>query len=599
MFNIEDDRVDYGNLLVAPEGYEFDFALCTTYSLNLDALLGTCISLGFKEETDNFDINDKMQLVNILQDTKDKLIIFCENGQIQTVKRVSPFYSALDTVIFPIAINDNRANETTYPSFHPKLWILRYINKDEILYRVIVLSRNLSFDRSLDFSIAIDGKVTKEENRNNNELVKYIRHFKDLLPKTNKKNEKLLTLIDELKKVDFQLDKEYFTDYKFLPNSIKSEQFIKESDLFTRNFEKLLIMSPFISDKTIIDFNSRFIGNIEKNKPILITRRSEIGETNFKLFDKFRIFVIDSGFVDGESPETVDFENQDIHAKFYLTSENGKYQLYMGSANASTKAINENEEILLSLGLKNGIDWFQKFTEEILKLENEKESLFIELTEEMVQNQEREKKDNTDIIIKDISRLKFNTELTQKDSEGLKWDVSISFSEDETLFHNFISNCKEDIYIYPVSLQADMKKIFSSHVIFENLRIEQLSEFYVIETGKISRIIKIPTDIPPDRDSYVNTAVLENTANLMNYISLMIGDDLILSMLEKKNLNQLNSQLNQQILYTSIYEKLLKQVISEEGRIKIKKIYDFVIDIKDKSLVPPGLKELLEKFVNM
>ena len=52
MLNPNNDRLDYGQVLAPPDGYTLDFAIGTTYSLDLDALVGACIALGLSEETD-------------------------------------------------------------------------------------------------------------------------------------------------------------------------------------------------------------------------------------------------------------------------------------------------------------------------------------------------------------------------------------------------------------------------------------------------------------------------------------------------------------------------------------------------------------------
>ena len=53
MLNPNNDRLDYGQVLAPPDKYRLDFAIGTTYSLDLDALVGACIALGLSEETDS------------------------------------------------------------------------------------------------------------------------------------------------------------------------------------------------------------------------------------------------------------------------------------------------------------------------------------------------------------------------------------------------------------------------------------------------------------------------------------------------------------------------------------------------------------------
>ena len=53
-----------------------------------------------------------------------------------------------------------------HASFHPKIWLIRYKGsggkkRANVIYRLIVLSRNLTFDRSWDIAASLDGKLTK------------------------------------------------------------------------------------------------------------------------------------------------------------------------------------------------------------------------------------------------------------------------------------------------------------------------------------------------------------------------------------------------------------------------------------------------------
>ena len=49
MLNPNKDRLDYGQILAPPTGYFLDFAVGTTYSLDLDALVGASLALGLSD----------------------------------------------------------------------------------------------------------------------------------------------------------------------------------------------------------------------------------------------------------------------------------------------------------------------------------------------------------------------------------------------------------------------------------------------------------------------------------------------------------------------------------------------------------------------
>ena len=49
-FDQNTNRVDYGNLLIEDIEYELVQAVCLTYSLDMEALLGVPLCLGMREE---------------------------------------------------------------------------------------------------------------------------------------------------------------------------------------------------------------------------------------------------------------------------------------------------------------------------------------------------------------------------------------------------------------------------------------------------------------------------------------------------------------------------------------------------------------------
>ena len=64
--------------------------------------------------------------------------------------------------------------------FHPKIWLLKFKNQEgEIFYKYIFLSRNITFDRSWDTILVLDGKPVESEIPENDKLIKFV----NFLPK--------------------------------------------------------------------------------------------------------------------------------------------------------------------------------------------------------------------------------------------------------------------------------------------------------------------------------------------------------------------------------------------------------------------------------
>ena len=103
MLNPNNDRLDYGQVLAPPDGYTLDFAIGTTYSLDLDALVGACIALGLSEETDSDLMKNPICLLEALRATGDKVALFCEGGQIYTPNNITSLYILLEKMVFQVS----------------------------------------------------------------------------------------------------------------------------------------------------------------------------------------------------------------------------------------------------------------------------------------------------------------------------------------------------------------------------------------------------------------------------------------------------------------------------------------------------------------
>src|SRR5690554_5682301 len=123
MFKPTDDRLDYNQILKPPYGYETVFAVGTTYSLDLDALIGASISLGLSESVDSELKDNPIYLLEALQKTSDKVIVFSEGGQIKVPNNSNSLHILLEKMVVEVVMKNKK-------SFHPKVWIIKYENED-------------------------------------------------------------------------------------------------------------------------------------------------------------------------------------------------------------------------------------------------------------------------------------------------------------------------------------------------------------------------------------------------------------------------------------------------------------------------------------
>ena len=139
------DHLIYGDILTAPAEYpNLEKAIATTYSLDISALVSCMIPLAFSDDVNSNLFKNKVSTLTALRNISEKLVVFCDPGQIKTLNtRNQEFAILLEKMIVPIQLEKV---DNIYPSFHPKMWLLQFSNeKREHFYRLIILSKNISY----------------------------------------------------------------------------------------------------------------------------------------------------------------------------------------------------------------------------------------------------------------------------------------------------------------------------------------------------------------------------------------------------------------------------------------------------------------------
>ena len=599
MLNPNNNRLDYGEILSPPNNYQLDFAIGTSYSLDLDALVGASISLGLSEETDTNLINNPIFLLEALRTTGDNVILFCEGGQIHLPNRPNPLYILLEEMVFQV--NNSKIINNKYASFHPKFWLLRYIDdENNIFYRVVVLSRNLTFDRSWDISFSMDGFLTEEKTEKNNPILDFLEYLKDF-SKNDEKTLKMSEIIKELSFVHFELNSRDFIDFDFIPNGIKDYS-IKKYSLFEDSFDELLIMSPFLSKTLIREFNGCI-----KNKALLFTRENSLSRLKHEDCDNFEIYTLKDQIIDGESSisegSDEDSQNeivkQDIHAKMFMVKHGEFTDLYLGSLNATHNALNGNIEVMIRLRARSNKLNLRILSEGLFDGEKGGPNSPFQLVniENIGFNGSEEKSNDLNLIIKSINRLNPKSKIVPKEKH---YDIELYFDDFK---ESPISNIGDfEIKIRPLLSKKDAN--FAKNMLFEGLDKVKLSEFFVVSVSKrtedeelsIERVIKVPTlGLPEDRVKEVISSVVTDKEAFIRYVAFLLGDKYILSAMEAESgLGSNSFNRGFRIQLPELYEKMLKASVYFPEKFDE---LDFLIKtLSDDNVIPEGFEELYNTF---
>lgn len=607
MFRTNDnkDRVNYGAMLLPPEGYTLEAAVGTTYSLDLEALTAIAISLGLKEETGSELFNNPISMLNALQKVSEKIIIFCEAGQIKVPENPSPLNILLEKMVVPVALPKTKGLNS-YPAFHPKTWILQYLNLEgKRKYRFAVLSRNLTFDRNWDISISMDNSeeiIQPEKTKPIIDFLSFLRgQVKNSVQNASSKRTALKRMMNNLDTVSFSTNSREFGEcFQIMPLGIgKAGYEITKDPLFCSDvwsadytFNDLVVFSPFITGSVIEEWNKQE-HSISGTKRTLITRKSELGKLQSKQVSRFKVFTLKDDIVDGEdqiSEELEEKKKQDIHAKMFIRRKYSDTSLYVGSMNATYAASHKNVEMVLRLDTKNRYLNGDSFLRDIFCGEaDNKANPFEEvcITNKRSDDTEDESK-YLEKIIKDICRRKMKANVT---FNGQSYDVRVIV--DGTMPDEWMN-----VQIAP--LRRKVFRPFGQEMYFENLDILQLTEFYQLQvTGEngaaVSRIIMIPTTgFPDNRESAVVNSVVKDKKSFVEYVAFVLGEDYILTMLEDKNLQKFSFTRTSALQLPALYEKMLKTALEEPDRLK--EIEYLLKMIADDNVIPNEFRELYEVF---
>lgn len=143
-------RVLLTDALRPPDGHRLDVALGTTYTLDLTALLLAPLSFAFAEHDGDPTHADPAALLAAVRQYSDRTTVFCQAGAIGVPAQYRRVLTFAEGCVQEVAAQQPGR------IFHPKVWVLRFAAEGDFVHRLVVLSRNLTFDRSWDTVLVLD-----------------------------------------------------------------------------------------------------------------------------------------------------------------------------------------------------------------------------------------------------------------------------------------------------------------------------------------------------------------------------------------------------------------------------------------------------------
>lgn len=575
--------------MVTTPGFELEFAVGTTYSLDAEAFLAIALSFARLGDVSEADFQSPFRLLEGLRQANNRVAVFCNRGGLQPPSRMNPLYAMLDKSVFEIA-NERKGKELA--NFHPKIWVIKERSigsRDKRQIKLIVMSRNLTKDSSLDIAVTM---VAPLGVRNDTAIGSKHQPLKDFLLRladfaNSDKRKKIRKLAVEMDSMGaFELEHPY-EDYELLP--IYFGESLNPDIDFSNELpgEKMAIVSPFIDAATLEWLNSYR----PKQNKLLITRIDSLTPSIMDLFaeENREIWVM------SQIAEQNDIQPMNLHAKMYFSwgPKTGGINLWLGSANATHNGFYRNTEFMLKLKMKRGRNQYEDFKAEFC---DEKKQLCERITS--LPEEETTKEDNSlAISVRKnlISRSNLTAEIMSADNSYI---VIVTAKK--------IRDIQGSITIAPIQEPWNEAELNRGSLSCE-IRIgsrSHLSEFYILkvepfddEITPVKMVIRIATNgLPDDRDDHIFRQLIDTRDKFLDYVEMMMTDrpqelaSLLIPTEESIGMG-VNSMASRRS--NALYESLLRVAATNPDRLE--EIEEMVNRV-DTTVVPPSFRQMSEIF---
>ncbi|GLY03137.1 hypothetical protein Acsp01_35160 [Actinoplanes sp. NBRC 101535] len=496
-----DGRSLLTDVLRPPPGYRLDRAVATTFTLDLGSLLVAPIAFAAHGAG---DVDDEMSILVAIQDCANRIDVFCQAGYIRCPPLKSKLLLVLEKMVHQVP------RPTTGHLFHPKIWLVRYIRGGERLLRLIVLSRNLTGDRSWDVCLILDGAIGGRPSAANSPIAKLLRHVmgRTVPGLPEERRAAIDGLVEDARRAEWELP-DGFREHTFYALGVPG---CGRPDF---DGTRHLVMAPFVEE-----------GGLEICAPgqgslAIIARQEELDRLSDDALEGCDVFVLSEQFMLDRDEELGAPRLTGLHAKTYVIEKQRRARVLVGSANATRAAYGGNVEFLVELVAskdQHGID----------SMINDKAGLRAILEEyqrgpQVEPDPEEEIGRNLEYYLCDLAAVVFVAEVGAK---GDLFEMSITAGDlpqpvgDLTLMLNLYTLSSEAMPIDP-GRAVDVR--------FQHLSITAVTAFLVITatapdgTSREKIVVADLIGDPPGRFDRVFADQIDTPEKFLEFMLLLLG----------------------------------------------------------------------------
>ena len=522
-----------------PPGYVVDSAIATSYSLDLIALLTAPLAFSLYDrlaarEGDGPERVDSFALLHAVRQHAERLVVFCESGCIAKPRGYRQLLVYLEDSVVQVSARDNEG------LFHPKIWVTRLTSHSgPVRYRVLCLSRNLTFDRSWDTMLSLDGELADRTRAigESKPLAEFIEALPELTLRALRPSQRAIVdrLADEVRRVKFEVP-EPFETLRFWPLGHAGRTALPFEDA---RIERMLVVSPFLAAPRLRTLAER------GKKHVLVSRIDELEQMPADVLAAYsEVNVLHDAAEDLEDEPNDEERNQlsvgsvpparGLHAKLYVADDGWNAHVWTGSANASEAAFGANVEFLVQLTGKKSKVGVEQF------LDAEGGGLrtllvpFAPRPEAIAQTEiEKRLKETLRRASRVISRGEWTARVAPEHGLEAKETYAIHLGLDRGELA-LPPDCS--VRVWPISLPEDraIDLADAATARFDRCSIQALTAFFAFEvTARASNRVERCTFVvrvtlvgaPEDRSAHVLRALLDDPAKVLRFLRMLLSLD--------------------------------------------------------------------------
>lgn len=506
------DRSTLTEAMTPPAGYTFDTGIATTYSLDIGTLMALPLQLTWLATSEDMGAQkDPIRLLEGLRRTAKRLSVFSDRGRMHIPRLPHALMGLTEEMIHEVSAPHGGA-------FHPKVWVLRFLPEDsrkEPCIRLLILSRNLTDDRSWDLNLCLEGTPKGGIHKENREIASFVRS----LPKWTKKplsaerKQDIDSLADDLHRCRWGYPGA-FEDVAFHVVGAGP----KPRPLSIPAADEVVIISPFVRDKAILAIAEN------TNVPVALVSRSEelelLSEETRSMFG--RVDVLHDDADSGSEEELSGTACRGLHAKAIVLRRGWWTSVYVGSANCTTAAMvaGTNVEVMAELiGRHSKVgtpgDWVS---------EKGMGALLVPFTPigEDAASEQRAIEDALEVCRKAILQAGLTLQCERHADGGYRLELHGT---------DALANLGADVWAWPLTVPSERQVALSAAPIsslglYAPQDVTSLTGFRVrLEGNELAFGVELPLANPPlDREAGVLALILRNRAAFLRYLTLLLGE---------------------------------------------------------------------------